>query len=369
MQYLPGSFGADAQGRRLRIFESWLVAQQMAKAGQSPFPQLHPDGKATQEEIAQEAMSVSDFATYMGKLYRHSFLDRFNEVSGRWPDYSRPMSLPDFEDYTASRFGRFPNIPEKAPGGPYPEIALKELPGPTVRLREWGAAFSLTRRLILSDRLDKIADLPTRFAEAFARTKSQVAAVQTLQANPTLWDGNALFSAQHANTGTTALSADFAGMNALIAADQALSVMTDDEGYLIDVNGSVSGGTRTLLIPPALKWVVEAIRQNPTLLNGVNPVTNLAQSLVQNVIIDPFLTDANNWYLLADPTGPLSPIVALNLNGETTPFIGRKNPETTALQGGTDPYTFDFDQLDFKGRDDYNFIAVEWRGSYGAIVP
>lgn len=366
-QYLPGSFGYEAQGRRLRLLESWLVAQQMSAAGRSPFPQLHADGEQiTEAMLAEEAMSVSDFPTYMGKLFRHSFLDRFTELSGAWPQYTRPMSLPDFETYTASRFGRFPNIPEKAPGGPYSDIGLKELPGPSVFLREWGATFSLTRRLILSDRLDKISDLPTRFAEAFARTKSQIAAVQTLQANPTLWDGNALFSAQHANTGTTALTADFAGMNALIAADQALSDQLDDEGYPIDA-GYDKG--RTLLIPTELKWVVRAIQANPTLLNGTNYVANLAQSLVENIIVDPFLTDANNWYMLTDPTGPLSPIVALNLNGETTPFIGKKDPVTTALQGGSDPYTFDFDQLDFKGRDDYNFIPTEWRGSYGALVP
>jgi hypothetical protein len=362
--YLPGTYGHEAQGRRLRIFESWNVAQARVAAGESPYPWLHGDTPATAEELAQEAMSVSDFGTYMGKLFRHSFLDRFQEIAGRFQDYTRPMTAPDFEDYTSSRFGRFPNIPEKAPGGPYQEIALKELPGPTINLREFGAAFKLTRRLILSDRLDKIADLPTRFAEAFARTKSTIAAVNTLQANPTMWDGNALFSAQHANTGTTALTADFAGMNALIAADQALSDQVDDEGYPI-----VTPSERTLVIPTELRWIVEAIRQNPTLLNGVNYVANLAQSLVANVIVEPYLTDANNWYLLSDPTGELSPIAAVTLNGETIPFIGRKDAEVTSLQGGTDPYTFDFDQLEFKGRDDYNFIAIEWRGSFGSIVP
>lgn len=362
--YPEGSFGYEAQGKRLRIFEAWLAAQELAKAGQSPFPFLHPDGKVTAEELAQEAMSVSDFPTYMGKLFRHTFMDRFNEVSGRWPEYSRPMSLPDFEEYTASRFGRFPDWVEKTPGGPYTEIAIGELPGPTVKLREWGAAFSLTRRMILSDRLDKIADLPTRFAEAAARTKTKVAVIDTLQANPVMWDGNALISANHGNLGATALTADIDGMNALLAADQALSDQTDDEGYPI-----VLPQSRTLLIPTEYKYVVEALRQNTMLWNGTYLQANLAQTLVENVIIEPYLSDSNNWYMLADPTGELAPMVALNLNGQTTPFIGLKSPETVSLAGGSDPYTFDFDELEYKGRDNYNFIPIEWRGIYGAIVP
>lgn len=362
MRYLPGQYGYESGGRPLRIFESWIMAQEMVANGQQVFPSLPGE----EYDRAQEAMSVSDFTTYMGVLYRHSFNDRYQEIVGRWTEYSRPMSVPDFETYTSSKFGRFPNIPEKPPGAPYEEITIRELPGPQVSLREWGAGFSLTRRLILSDRMDKIAGLPTLFAESFARTKSTEAINTVFESNPIMWDGFALISNDHGNMGSTALTADQAGAAALIAADLALMDQVDEEGYPININ---TNGTRTLLIPPELKYVAEALTSHELLPNVSNNLqVNQARGIITNTIIDPYLKDANDWFVLTDPTGPLAPMVALNLNGQLTPFIGQRDPGVRALSGGTDPYTFDFDELNFKGRDDYAFIATEWRGIYGSIV-
>ena len=350
MPYAQGTFGYEANGRRLRVFEAYMQARQAAS-----------DGLLS----AEEAMSTQDFPTYISKFLRHSFLERFTEISGQWSAYTADLSVDDFEDYTSSRFGRFGDIPEKPLNGPYEEMAIAEGTGPTYRLREWGAAFSLTRQLIISDRLNKMAELPTLFAEAMARTISKEAAINVFQANPNTFDGNALFSAAHGNIGTTALTADQAGMNALIAADVALDAQTDDEGYKI-----VSPEGRTLIIPTAYKYIAQTLLNNDTLITAGNLyIPNLVKGRINSVITEPYFTDTNNWYLSADLKGRGAFMAHITLNGNSTPFLGLKDPGVSGVLGGDDPYSFDFDEVYYKIRHDFAFKVMEWRFIYGAIVP
>jgi hypothetical protein len=337
-------------GKHIRIFDAYIEAKEAAERG---------------ELDAQEAMSTSDFATYLGKLVRHTFLNRYEEVQGVWDQYTRDVPLEDFEEYTSSSFGRFTDIPEHALNSEYPELAIKEFPGETLRLKEWGASFAVTRQLIISDRLNKIAELPTLLAEALARTMSKKAAIDALQANPTMFDGNALISTAHGNRVTTALAATVQGVTDLQTLDLKFDDMVDDEGYNI-----VTPGGRTLLIPTELRFIAQAINQNQLLPNGASALeANLMQGYFDNIIIEPFFTDPNNYYILADPTGRLSPIAAINLNGNKTPFLGLKDPGVRAILGGNDPYSFEFDEVKYKIRHDFHFKPVEWRGIIGAIVP
>lgn len=336
-------------GKHIRIFDAYIEAKESAERG---------------ELDAQEAMSTSDFPTYMGKLLRHTFLSRYEEVQGVWDQYTQDMSLEDFEEYTSSNFGRFADIPEHALNSEYPELTIQELPGETFRLREWGASFSVTRQLIISDRLNKIAELPQLLAEALARTMSKRAAINALQNNPTMYDGNALISVAHGNRVTTALAATAQGATDLTTLDLLFDSFTDDEGYNI-----VTPGGRTLLIPTELRFVARALQENELLPNGASALErNLARGMFDNIIIEPFLTDANNYYVLVDPTGRLSPIAAINLNGNKTPFLGLKDPGVRAILGGNDPYSFEYDEVKYKIRHDFEFKPKEWRGIVGAIV-
>jgi hypothetical protein len=336
-----------APGRRLRIFDAYIEAREALERGEI--------------EDAQEALSLADFPTYIGALIRHTFLNRFQEIQGAWSQWTRPVPLEDFEEYTSSRFGRLTDIPEKGLNGQYDELGLKEFANEKLRLREFGAAISVTRQLIISDRLNKLSELPTLMAEAMARTQSK-RAVTTLASNPVMYDGNALISAAHGNRVTTALAATVQGSQDVITADLKFDDQTDDEGYTI-----VTPGQRVLLIPPELRFIAKALNENDLLPNGSSQLErNLAQGLFSDIIIDPYLTDATDFYILADPTGPLSPIAFVTLNGETTPFIGLKDPGVRGILGGQDPYSFDFDEIKYKIRHDFNYKAVEWRGVVGS---
>lgn len=362
--YPIGSLGYEAQGRHLRTLDAYIEARAGVRARLANQSMLNVEQR---ELLAQEAMSVSDFPTYIGSFQRRSFLGRYTEVSGAWAQYTHTMSVEDFETYTTSRFGRFPDIPQKPLNGPYEHMAIQELPGPSIKLIEWGAAWSLTRQLVLSDRLGKIRDLPTLAADAMARTVSK-RAVSVLLSNPLTYDGIALIHASHNNIGSTALTADIAGVTALIAAFDAIDTQTDAEGYKIVGPGS----NYTLIIPRQLRWIAEQLRDQPTLPLDVTSGTSLQRSnQVQGrftIVEEPYLTDANNWYVTVDPQGDNGFIAAITLNGNTTPFIGLKDPGVRGILGGDDPYSFDFDEIDYKVRHDFDFVPLEWRNVYGSIV-
>lgn len=366
--YPQGSLGALAEGRRLRMLEMYLEARRMAKPGPNGRPIVMADVTQPDGTVAQEAISVADFPTYMSHIQRHSFLGRFAEQVGEFAQWTRPMSVPDFEVYTTSRFGRFPDMPRHSLGGEYPRVGLSEIAGPSVQIFEWGFAWDLTRRLILSDRLDKLRDLPNLAADSDARTKSK-RAVTVLEANGNTYDGNALISVAHSNISTTALTADITGANLIMAALLAMRQQTDPEGY--KVNNPRTGFV--LLYPTALANIVGQLLNNDTLpFDATSGTSVLRNNPVrgQNLrgVEEPYLTDANNWYIIADPTGENAPIIRLTLNGNETPFIGLRRPEVAAIYGGDEPYSFEIDQLSYKNRDDFEFVLNEWRNVYGGIV-
>lgn len=357
----PGNALGIPAGAHIRIFDAYIEAREAVQAA-GGFQEAVDAGYFMEIE---EAMSTSDFPTYMAYFIRQRFLDRFTEIQGSWSQYTREMSLEDFEEYTSFRWGRFPDIEEKALNGPYNELTIREFPAERVQLREWGNTFALTRQLIISDRLNEISKLPNLFAEALARTMSKVAAIDALQSNPTMYDGNALLSSAHNNLGAaTALTANDPGAQLLQALELKLDTQTDDEGYKI----RTPGAPYTLLIPVDYRWIANALVNNELLLNSGG--TQLTPNLVRgryNVIEERFFTDANNYYLLSDTSGPLAPIAALNLNGQTTPFLGLRDPGVRGVLGGDDPYSFEFDEVAYKLRHDFNFKPVEWRGIAGAL--
>lgn len=350
----PGNSLGLAPGTHIRLFDAYIEAREAAEL------EALEDANGT-----GTAMSTSDFPTYLTTLIRHTFLERFNEIQGQWSQYTRDFSLEDFEEYTSSRWGRFPDIEEKPLNGPYNRIYLKELPAEKMKLREFGNAWDVTRQLIISDRLNKISELPQLAADALARTMSKSAAIDAFQSNPTMFDGNALFSSAHANIGAaTALTATPAGAALLQALELLLATQTDDEGFKV----APPGGKYTLIYPVELRWVVNSLMVNNLLPNGAsaleaNPVVGR-----YNLIEEPFFTDANNYYLASDLKGPLGPFAHITLNGITTPFIGLQNPQVRGILGGSDPYSFEFDELSYKLRHDFNFKPVEWRGITAALV-
>lgn len=356
--YPPGTLGHLAGGRPLLVVEAFREARRMAAEGQ-------------QIMLGAEAMSTSDFRTYLDSIQRHSFQERYTELDGEYAQYTAPLDTLDFETYTASRFGRFGDVPQKPLNAEYRKSAIRELPGPSYKIIEWGDSYSLTRQLILADRLDKLTDLPQLKAEAVARTKSKRATAVLESGFATdMWDGDPPFHANHGNRGTTALTADQLGAAALKAAFLAIDIQTDAEGYLVNNPKD----PKVLIVPRALQDVAEQLRDLEQLPLDASSGTSLMRpNPVRGkftVVVEWYLTDDTNWFVLVGPTNPrTATIVRLRLRGQDRPFIGIKDARVRGLLGsGDDPYSFEFDEEEVKCRDDFDFTFMDFRSAYGSEV-
>lgn len=165
------------------------------------------------------------------------------------------------------------------------------------------------------------------------------------------YDGQYFFDTDHpigdtgstqSNKGTSALDA-----TSFAAARLALMRMKDDQGRPINQNPNL-----LLIIPPDLLATAEGLIEAEYLASGATN-TNYKKA---TILVSPWLTDTNNWYLL-------------NTNGTILPFVlqEREFIPFEALEQGTDRNFF----------NKKNYYGTYWRGNagyglyqkaYGAIV-
>jgi hypothetical protein len=99
----------------------------------------------------------------------------------------------------------------------------------------------------------------------------------------------------------------------------------------------------------------------------INPLAGILPA--DGVIRDPWFSDANDWYLFADP-GDVPAFAVGFLNGQSEPQVMLKDPMVRmALGAGTDPYQYELDSVDFKVRSDFGTAPIDPRGAYRSIVP
>jgi hypothetical protein len=142
--------------------------------------------------------------------------------------------------------------------------------------------FGLSRTLFTDDDLDAFGDLSKRLGTMAAEfTSTKIAAV--LESNPTLNDGAAVFSANHANLGA-------AGALSETTLGELLKLLRAQKGL---GGQSIAAEPRALVVPSALEL------QARKLIAAITP-GNAAPPL--EVVVEPRLTSATAHYVLAEPS-------------------------------------------------------------------
>ena len=127
----------------------------------------------------------------------------------------------------------------------------------------------------------------------------------------------------------------------LTAARAAMMVFTDDEGEVMEIEGD------TIICPPALEVLFMKIANSQAYVGGSATVAekNIWQSIIKNVIVDPRLSDADDWYLAAMQY-PLKPFI----------YQERKKAHIVSMDKDTDVNVFMRKKL---------MYSVEMRGNAG----
>nr|PZN43326.1 MAG: hypothetical protein DIU70_03990 [Bacillota bacterium] len=247
-------------------------------------------------EVLKEAGTTSDFPILMGNAANRVLLDAYRSVPDDWRKIVRPGDMRDFREKELIRVSEAEDLEEVREYEEVKDSTLSESREKT-KLAVYARKFKISWQTVVNDDLGFIRDQPARFGRAAARLINRLVFQGILQANPTMADGLPLFHASRGNLGSEPLS-ETALQNAITA----LRRMKDDSGAEIQVFTKPP----KLVVPPELEWTARKLVGSTLvpqtsiggqILADINTLRGVAE-----VVVTPFLTDPNDWYLVADPT-------------------------------------------------------------------
>jgi hypothetical protein len=250
-----------------------------------------------------------------------------------------------------------------AEGAAYSELTWADKTEPVDFVKK-GGFLGITLEAMDKDDTRKLQAAPRALAQsawlALSRTISAVFTAGS-GAGPTMSDGKALFHADHANLGTTALS-----FSAYTTARTAMRKQTELN------SGSRLGALiapRYLLVPPDLEFSALTVLGSEGVPGSANNDTNpfargdshdarLSTARERVVVVD-LWTDTNDWAAVADPL--LYPALGLG-------FRYGRTPEIFSVASPTAGLMFTHDTLPVKVRFFFAAGPMDWRGLYKANV-
>jgi len=247
----------------------------------------------------------------------------------------------------------------------YPEAATLGEEQVNYAVSTRGQLITVTRKTIVNDDLGMVARLPRLFGRAARRTFARF--IWNLFMSNANYDADAVawFHANHANLGSTALSADAAGVAALVARLNALMAQTEP-GSLEKLGGAWWASKPILVVPSALQGIAKQLNQSPgipgTANQGDNPVNGLFgnKDNPENILVVPLFTDTNDWGLFRQPTD-VEIIEAAFLNGQETPELFIADMQNVGQM-------FLADKLQYKIRFEFGAEILDFRGADKSVV-
>lgn len=231
--------------------------------------------------------STSDFPLLLGAAVGLELRQAYAAAPSGVRQVARQTTARDFRAKRKIGLGDAPALEKVAQGGEFKHGTIGE-EGEAYRLETFGRIWGVSRQAMVNDDLGAFTDVTRRMGIA-AREAENAALVALVTANPVLSDSVAVFHADHGNlTGTYAAPS----VAALGAARLAMRRMKGIGGQPIDVTPAF------LLVPPELEIDAEKALAEiaAAKADDANPFTGKLKLLV-----DPRLTDADQWYLVADP--------------------------------------------------------------------
>lgn len=321
-----------------------------------------------------EADSKADFPTFLFGPVRQSIYKGYSKVAPVWERYAAVQNMPDFRESRIRGLNGLKGIGYVGDHGDYPGAKRSERPPASLIIDTYGAIYSITRQAIRNDDTgDLLNSAPGELGYAAGNFVAELI-IATIESNPIAPDGTAMFHNSRGNTVTAALSED-----SLADAITWMEDQNDGAGYRIRINPATLA-VKTARMEAIAKRILSSQTAGSTIeyagaagagsaIMDKGTLNPMAGMLPANAVVrDPFWSDANDWYLLADPSDVPAFAVGF-LDGKKEPFVGLKDPGVkNALGAGVDPYDFEFDTIDFKVRLDTGVGPVDPQAAYRSIV-
>ena len=299
--------------------------------------------------------TTGSFANLMLDAANKTLLQGYEEAPQTWNIWARQApSVSDFKAINRIRFSESPDpevVPERHE---YKEKAFSDSKE-SYNVEKYGALFTVSWETVINDDLDAISRVPQMHGNA-CRRKVNRAVYAVLTSNPTMGDGEDLFSASHASGRNLASSTGAPSVTTLNAGYQFMMLQ---KGLTTDAILNIQ--PRYLIVPAALSSTAlqlvgsladpgaggSAAGNSNTLNiygpNGPRPI---------QVVVEPQLdaSSAASWYLSADPA-QVDTVEVSFLSGEEAPVLESE-------------WDFDRDVWKYKVRQTFGVKAIDWRGLY-----
>ncbi|ABM34645.1 hypothetical protein QRO08_03755 [Paracidovorax citrulli] len=261
-----------------------------------------------------------------------------------WRQVVNVVPVSDFRVQHRTRWGGYGDLPKVAEGADYLPLTSPTDEEATYKAEKRGGIEELTLEMIKNDDVGTVRRIPTKLSRAAKRTLAKFA-FDFLRSNPVIYDGKALFHADHGNLFT-------AGLDKTSLAAHRLAMLKQSE---LSSNDRIGITPTRLVVPVELQEAAVDLFRLAT-----NNEKTFIQSLVMNIIPVWYWTDANDWCTAADPA---------DIPGIELGFLdGREEPELFVQDSPTVGSMFAADKLTYKIRHIYGGAVTDYRAFTKAVV-
>lgn len=269
--------------------------------------------------------STGDIPNLIGDTIRRAILTHFALGRRSWRTWARQAQASNYRVVDVARFEDLENLPETGELEQIPAEGIIQTDKEQIAVKRYARILPFSRELFINDDVRLIGTLTQAMAAAAHRLED-VLAYQVLTANGAMADTYDLFSTEHGNTSTGALSTTSLGT--LLAK---LAAQTNAAGNVLDLQGAA------LIVPATLKSKAEETLH--AMSGAKRGIGESELSIVSSGHLDATSTTA--FYTAADParmaaveltfiTGQTDPQIAESMDFDTDGLMVRVSHSLTA---------------------------------------
>ncbi|HHW03406.1 MAG TPA: hypothetical protein GXX35_11480 [Thermoanaerobacterales bacterium] len=329
----PADGAKDLRGMKLRD----LAIECLSRAGR---PNAH---RLDNDTLFREALSPdSQFASILSNAVNKTMATAYNAARPTYQVWTGRGSNPDFKAATHYQISEAGELVKMTQSG---EFKFDEMTdhGVSKAIATFGREFGMTRQALINDDIGILTRVPEAYVRAAVRGINKLV-YQMLGTNPIIYDGVALFHANHKNLASSGGAIATATVSAGRAAMRKQKNLRGKETLNI--------GPAFLIVPASLETQAQQFIVSIADPTGANSnVANVFRNSL-TIVADAELDDYSEtaWYLAASPAD-IDTIEVTYLNGNDMPIL--------ESQVG-----FDFLGIKWRIYIDYGVTVLDYRGLY-----
>ena len=284
---------------------------------------------------------TSDFPVVLENTMHKLVLSGFTSQPVTWDRFCKVGDVSDFRAWKRLVPGLIGNLDTVNEFGEYRNKNIPDAKANSITAVRRGNILQITPETLINDDIGYIQTLADDLGRTGARAVER-AVYALIVANPTMTDGNALWSAAHNNIQTTGAPPTMALIDAAITAMRLQTAPGDDAEYLDILPYALVAHSN---FDGTLKALIGA-EYDPDTANKLQK-PNIVKNAVREIVTSPRLGTAP-WYVFADPN--VNPVIeVVFLNGQREPRLTQEESFRTGGLSWRVELPFGVGAIDFRG--------------------